>query len=71
MINSMNEWEYTVIQVAFEEDWPRVIEHNDRDAGGPLIEPKLHRYLNKLGKDGWEVVGVLREYVVLKRPKVR
>ncbi|NIW43492.1 MAG: hypothetical protein GWN30_01560 [Gammaproteobacteria bacterium] len=67
MISSMDEWEYTVLRIDFYFDWPRVVDRDDRDAGGPLVEPKLHRYLNKIGGEGWEVVGIIRDFILLKR----
>lgn len=67
----MQKWEYLNISL----DW--IFGHtraNIYSNGKKIVddyEPDVYKYLNKLGKEGWELVSVLKgdaDYLYFKRP---
>ena len=71
----MQKWEYVILNVGEQ----KVITVNGKQVAklGLLSTtgPVLHEYLNQMGPEGWEVVGMVGENisiysVVLKRPLI-
>jgi hypothetical protein len=67
----MQKWEYLEIEAAYN----RVLAINgdevkDWQQGGPDSQgTRIHAYLNQLGDQGWELITVVENRYLFKRPK--
>ena len=68
----MQQWEYRVVKINGD---AALVEVDGKGLGaggflgkiGTVIGPHLFKYLNEVGKEGWEVVGFDGSLVILKR----
>ena len=70
----MQKWEYVSIEIKYNGNRVDYIESNGKEVLGKVLRADSYDYLNKLGKEGWEMVGAgissneTHGYYFFKRP---